>query len=282
MANDRQVIGVVGIDGAGKTSVIRRFVELSLVPAETAITMTCPRYHETPNAPMALLSEQLQAFSTASDALGSFELKMTALFMQMTLFGPVEGFFLDTFRPRFIMAEHHALVDTLAYGNFYTTMVKRSPDRQRFEQPLREQLEEVAPATYEAIEAWHLSQNRRLGRDISLWDLAPYFRELLAKPWPEVIAELSAIYQTRLPDVVLLLDLPVEVAMARLGQREGDQRELHEQSAILAQLRKNYQEVLAYLEQHHPEVSSFVIDTSGGASLDDTIREIIDKTGIGG
>ena len=237
MSHDCKRIAVVGIDGAGKSTVMRRFVELAPVPAETALTMTCPQYHDTRDAPLADLSRSLATFSHASDALGSFELKMVAMYLQMTLYGPVESFLLDTYSPRFLLSEHHALIDTLAYGSFYTTMVKRAPDRARLEQPLREHLGQVDPDAYYEIERWHRRENHRLGRELALWDVALHARHVLGQPWPAVIGDLGALYRTGLPDIALFLDLPVTTALERVALRDGSAAELHEQAGFLHQLR---------------------------------------------
>ena len=130
------MVAVTGIDGCGKSSVIRRFAELWPDARGRALALTCPTYHETPNTPFARLSERLHRFSRTSDALGSFELKGAAIYLQMTLHGPVERCLLENYRPAFLLTEHHSLVDTLAYGAIYTTMIRRHADA-ALEAPLR-------------------------------------------------------------------------------------------------------------------------------------------------
>ncbi len=248
-------IAVVGIDGAGKSTVVRRLLELA---GGEVSAMTCPAYHDTPNAPLAELSRAMEDFSRAADSLGSFELKATALFLQMTLYGPVERFFLETFRPRHLVSERHALVDSLAYGPFYTRMIRRAPDRSALEGPLRERL----GAGYEAILAW----------SPALWEVALQVRDLFSLPWPEQISELGRAYRTRLPDSVLFLDAPVATALERLSGRS--QAELHEKAAVLAELRESYLKVLERLE-----VETHVIRSSG--SLEETLQGVLEASGAG-
>ena len=124
---------------------IRRFAELYPGARGGMLALTCPTYHETPNAPFARLSERLQRFSRVSDALRSFELKGAAMYLQMTLHGPVERCLLDAFRPALLFTEHHSLIATLAYGPLYTTLIRKHADA-LLEAPLREQLDGVAPA----------------------------------------------------------------------------------------------------------------------------------------
>ena len=43
--------------------------------------------------------EQMKIFSDGCDEIGSAEMKALSMYLQMTLYGPVERFFLDTFSP---------------------------------------------------------------------------------------------------------------------------------------------------------------------------------------
>ena len=165
-----RVVAVVGIDGCGKSSVIRRFTERWPAARGRALTLTCPTYHQTPNAPFAHLSEQLHRFSRAADALGSFELKGAALYLQMTLHGPVERCLLEAYRPAFLLTEHHSLVDTLAYGVIYTTMISQHADL-ALEPSLREQLDSDAPGSYDEIVHWAALHAEHTGMPSSLFEL---------------------------------------------------------------------------------------------------------------
>lgn len=265
-------IAVVGIDGSGKSTVIRRLVELARSSDGGVAVMNCPLFHETPNAPLAALSRQLDAFSHASDELGSFELKAVSLFLQMTLYGPVERFFLETYRPAVLVSERHAVVDSLAYGPFYQQRVRKAPDRAELERPLRERL---GPEAWESIREWCRRECRRLGQEVDFWDLAPHVTGFFRLGGEPLIAELGRQYRTELPEVVLLLDVPGETAQARIAQREGT-KELHEKSELLEALRRSYHRVIESLRDR---VETHVIETGSG-DVEETLREVVERTGV--
>jgi len=273
-------IAVVGIDGSGKSSVIRCFGELSPAPPGEVVVMTCPTYHETPNAPMATLSRQLDALSKTGDALGSFELKATAMFLQMTLYGPIERFFLETYQPEYLLSEHNALIDCLGYGAFYVQMVRNPIDRQKIESPLRQRMDAFMPHSFDEILQWHELESRRIGERVSFWNLAPHASDLLQRPRSSVIQELGRRFRTTLPEIVLLLDVPADVAMARLRARGDSGGELHEQSGFLELLRRSYHEVVDYLQREHPEIQAYIIDTESAQSVDHTLQAVLQRTGI--
>jgi len=267
-------VAVVGIDGSGKSSVVRRFLQLCRSPSVAA--MSCPAYHETPDAPLSALSRQLDALSRTSDELGSFELKAAALYLQMTLFGAVERFFVDTYRPQWLLCERHALIDTLTYSPFYRRMVKGPADRAALEGPLRRALGEAL----DPVLRWLETENRRLGLGYTLWDAGEHVVTLLSRPMEEVVPELARRYRTTLPDVVLMLDTPAAVAHERVVRRDSG-RELHEQAAVLEQLRQSYHHTLGALGSSHPEVQVRILATGDGCSIDDVLGEVVEQ-GLGG
>jgi hypothetical protein len=276
MKQKQRVVAVAGIDGCGKTSVIRRFGELWPGSRGHAIALTCPTFHETPNVPFARLSERLHRFSRAADALGSFELKGAALYLQMTLHGPVERCLLDAYRPALLLTEHHSLVDTLAYGAIYTTMIRKPADA-ALERPLREALDSGAPGSYDEIVDWAALHAEQFGTAASVFDLGLAVATMLTRPRAELIPELTRRYGTGLPDVLLLLDLPVPLAIERLRARGEAQGELHEQAAMLEQLRRLYHDVADYLKREHPETETFVIDAASSGDIDDTLRAMLQR-----
>lgn len=270
-------IAVVGIDGCGKSTVIRRFQELSPLKKGEARVMHCPLYHTTPNSPLSELSAQMDTFSQAADRLGSFELKAAALYLQMTLYGPVESFFLETFHPQFLLSERHALVDSLAYGPFYGTLVQKDLSEATWGHPLKKELNQGKEETFDAIEAWHNQENKRGGRTTSFWDIAHDVQTIFQQPFDQTIPLLEERYRTTLPDVVLLLDLPGEVAQQRVGKREAQTRELHETESMLTALRNSYHQVIEKLGNR---VETHIIDTGSGASIDDTLEKVLQQSGL--
>ena len=269
-----RVVAVAGIDGCGKTSLIRRFTELWPDGNGGVLTLTCPDYHLTPNTPFARLSERLHRFSTTADALGSVELKGAAMYLQMTLHGPVERCVLDAYRPAFLLTEHHSIVDTLAYGAIYTKMIRGNADA-ALEAPLRAAIDSHAPGGYDEIVKWAALHAEQTGTPESLFELGFAVARLLTQPRPTIVAELTRRYRTRLPDVLILLDLPAPLAIERLHARGDAQRELHEQAPMLEHLRRLYHDVAAYLTREHPEVEIFVIDAAKSGSVEETLREMM-------
>jgi thymidylate kinase len=274
-----RVVAVAGIDGCGKTSVIRRFAELWPGARGGIRTLTCPNYHETPNAPFARLSERLNRFSRAADALRSFELKGAALYLQMTLHGPVERCLLEAYRPTWLLTEHHSLVDTLAYGAIYTTMIRKHGDA-ALEAPLRQMLDAHAPGSYDEIVQWAALHAEQAGTPASLFELGLAVATMLERPRAEIVAELTQRYGTGLPDVLLLLDLPAQMALERVRARADAQGELHEEAPMLEQLRRLYHDVADYLKREHPETETFVIDAASSGNVDDTLQEVMRRAGL--
>lgn len=274
MTPSARKIAVVGIDGCGKSTVIRRFLELSPLEQNGAQVITCPLYHTTPNSPLTTLSRQMDAFSQAADRLGSFELKAAALYLQMTLYGPVESFFLETFRPRFLVSERHALVDSLAYGPFYGTLVQKELSSKEWEEPLRKELNKSAEKTFESIQEWHFQESQKGRGTASFWNLPQDVQQIFEQPFDQTISLLAERYQTTLPDVVLLLDLPGEIAQERVGKRDGQTRELHETESMLTALRNSYHQVILKLQNR---VETHIIDTGSGASIDETLEKVLHR-----
>jgi thymidylate kinase len=279
MRREGRVVAVAGVDGSGKSSVIRAFAEMSPEAHGGMLALTCPTYHETPNAPFARLSERLQRFSRVSDSLGSFELKGAAMYLQMTLHGPVERCLRDTYRPALLLTEHHSLISTLAYGALYTMLVRKHADAS-LEAPLREKLDAVAPGSYDEIVHWAALHAERMGTTASVFELGLAMATVLQRPRAEVIVELTRRYGTGLPDVVLLLDLPAQIAVERLRGRGDAQGELHEQVPMLEQLRRQYLDVAAYLQREHPEIQTVVVDATSSGGVDEVLREVMQRIGI--
>ncbi len=277
MTSSPRKIAVVGIDGCGKSTVIRRFLELSPLQKGEARVIHCPLYHTTPNSPLSDLSRQMDAFSQAADRLGSFELKAAALYLQMTLYGPIESFFLNTFHPQFLLSERHALVDSLAYGPFYGDLVQKDLSEKQWGIPLKKELNQYKEKTFEAIQGWHLHENQRGGRSISFWEIARDVQNIFEQPLEQTISLLGERYRKTLPDVVLLLDLPGKVAQQRVGERESQTRELHETESMLTALRNSYHQVI---EKLNDRVETHIINTGNGDSIDKTLEQVLHQSGL--
>lgn len=264
-------LAIVGIDGTGKTSVVRRLRERLAVEGEVA-TLHAPIFHEAPNAPLGQLSRQLHAVSHAADALALRELKAAMLYLQMTLYGVVERALVDAYAPRVLVSDRHALVDTLAYGPLYAGMLGAQLDGERVEPRLREQLAGGPPHALEATLAWHARVAARLGHRTSFWELPHEVATVVTRPQEQMLAELERRYETALPDAVVLLDLPPQEALRRSATRTTPSSELHEHAAALDGLRRIYAGALDALPA---AVAVHRIDGSG-LTVDETLDRVLE------
>src|SRR4051794_28814789 len=82
------VVALVGIDGAGKTTLARQ-LRVRAGERGDVLTVHCPRCHLAPDAPLQGLSQHFEAAAKAADRSGDDRTKMAILYLQMTLCGPV-------------------------------------------------------------------------------------------------------------------------------------------------------------------------------------------------
>lgn len=272
-------VAIVGIDGSGKSAVVQRLRQYTALTPNRLIAFNCPRFHDTPDAPLAGLSFNLKALSDAADDLGNFELKLAALYLRMSLYGPVERFFLDTFAPRLLVSERHPLVDTLVYVPLYRSRAVAPVDAAAVEPLLRARLDEHSPGAYPAARVWHELECRRLGRETDFWALAQDIVKAFAAPFEDVVADFGLRYRTTLPDTVVLLDVDAAEAARRLRRRDSGRLELHEDERALAVLRRTYDLVLDQLSRLRPEIEVHRI-ANADRGIDDTVQELLLTLGL--
>jgi hypothetical protein len=270
---------IVGIDGSGKSALIERLRAYAAPVPGRLVAFNCPRFHDTPDAPLAGLSAQLKAFSDVADELGSFELKLAALYLRMTLYGPVERFFLDTFASQLLVSERHPLVDTLVYVPLYRSRAAMAVDAAAVEPVLRARLDARSPGAYAASRIWHELENTRLGRQTDFWALAQDIMAGFAAPPEDFLADFGARYRTTLPDMVVLLDVDVAEAVRRSRARDTGPAELHEDERALAMLRDTYDVVLEQLSRLRPQIEVRRI-TNAGRRIEDTLEELLLILGV--
>lgn len=277
---DTRTIAIVGIDGSGKTTVIRRMLERLPSRWDVVGLINCPDYHEIPNAPLAQLSRDLDAFSQIADGLGDFQLKGVALYLQMTLYGPLSRFVVDTFHPRLLLSARHAVFDSLAYGSLYANIMKKPLDRARHEAALSERMEQYRAGSYDALLQWSAHIARRAGCDEEFWRLDRHVLEVFSNSGRELVTVLEREYQTTLPDAVIFMDTPAETAQARIEGRQEKTQELHERSDMLAMIRRNYLDALSLLHVAYPDIETHVVNTGDGGGIDHTVDEVIRRANI--
>ncbi|MEZ6183453.1 MAG: hypothetical protein R3F62_00400 [Planctomycetota bacterium] len=265
-------IAVVGIDGGGKSSLVRRFLERA--QGSRVQVLTCPLYHDTPNTPLGELSRHLATLSEAADQVGSVPLKAAALYLQMSLYGLVEGCLVEAFRPQVLLSERHAIVGTLAYGALYAPWLAQAPSAPQDPAQIEAVLGQLLGADGLAqVLGFVTAEGERLGRAWDLGSLGAAVAADLALPWPERIAALCRAYRTQLPDAVAILDLPGQVARQRIAGRGEVTEEMHETADMLETLRQAYLGVGEALRAQGVEVH--VVDATGDeASLDRAVSAL--------
>ncbi|MEV5832584.1 hypothetical protein [Nocardia sp. NPDC052112] len=268
-------VAIVGIDGSGKSSVMARLREAAPGTGLFA-SMTCPDFHNTRNVPLTDLSEQLRAFSVGCDEIGSLEMKATAMYLQMTLFGPVERHFLTTWSPDVLAFERHPLIELLVYGPLYVALARPEWNGQDRAAEIVAVLEHHRPGTFDDILAWQRSESTRLGTSPDIWELLSEIADLVRRDITAAVPGFAARFRTTLPDAVLWLDAPPEQAAARCAQRTGDgPKEAHETAERLVALRDGYLRVRETLAAAFPEVGFHRVDTSDGVDLEESVRACV-------
>lgn len=250
-------VALVGIDGTGKTTVLRRLRERDGVAVVHAV-----RGHENPDSPYAGLSAALAGASSAADEVGRVQLKVCVLYLQLSLFGPAERHAADGGRT--VLADRHPLVDPLVYLPLFA-------GARREDEPGAD------------VDAWWRKQDPDAARAVRDWlrtrtgDTDPWAAGTEVLRWgalaPDALsATLARHFDVGLPDGVLLLDLPVSEALRRTGQRPGG-GELHETEAFLAATRERYDVVLERLSTTHPHLGIRRLPCSG-RSVDEVAAEV--------
>ncbi|MEV0384935.1 hypothetical protein [Nonomuraea sp. NPDC050643] len=234
-------VALLGVDGSGKSTCARLLARRA--PVERPhVVLSSLRPHENPGGPLRELSRHLDTLSEGADRLGSPDLKLAVLYLQMCTYGVVERFFAR--RPAgAIIAERHPLIDTLTYLPLYRPAIDRVtvPGRDAV---LREQLAREPAAAVQAARAWCAALSRRPGgRAPRLDTLGAELVGLLNLPPAELVAELSARFAVSPPDVAILLDIDVAEAARRVRARDRHP-EPHERPDLLALIRDGYEETL--------------------------------------
>jgi thymidylate kinase len=247
------------MDGTGKTTVARRIRERG-----DAAVVHSIRAHEDPGSPDAPLSRHLAAASAAADAVGRAQLKVAVLYLQLCLYGPAER----RHAGPVLLADRHPLVDPLVYLPLYARIAADSEP----EADVAAWWAGQDPETARVVRDWL----RTCSGDTDPWAVGSELIRLAAKSPGDLLAELMRRFGVRLPDAVLLLDLPVDEALARTRDRTRD-AELHETTAVLTAIRSGYDGALSWLGEEHPEVAVHRVPCSGRTvdEVTNAVRQLI-------
>jgi thymidylate kinase len=248
-------VAVVGIDGTGKTTVLRRIHEKDDIAVIHSI-----RAHEDPASPFAELSMALADALAAAYALGRVHLKVAVLYLQLCLYGPAER--LATGQGRTVLADRHPLIDPLVYLPSFGRIEADDEPGADVEAWWRKQ----DPDAAQGVREWL----RRCSGAEDPWPLGAELLRLGTRSPQEMLDRLSRRFGVTVPDGVLLLDLPVEQALRRTRERVRG-GELHETAAFLSAAQQRYDAVLEWLGEAQPDLAVRRIDCS-----DRSVDEVAD------
>jgi hypothetical protein len=269
-------IALVGLDGCGKSSVITRMRELAPATPGAFASITCPDFHDTPDAPLHRLSRKMKAFSDGCDEIGSAEMKALSMYLQMTLYGPIERFILDTFAPDVLVCERHPLIETFVYGPLYVLLAASDWDGSALQPAITAVLDRSGGEVFSAVSGWHESETARLGDGLGLWHRFADVASAVQAGFATAVADFGERYRTTLPDAVIWLDVPPEQAAARCaGRRDDGPVETHESAEFLAILREGYLRFGKDMAREFPHVPIHVVDTSDCVDVDSSVRACI-------
>ncbi|MBO4256238.1 hypothetical protein [Streptomyces griseorubiginosus] len=252
-------VALVGIDGVGKTTVLRRIRERDDIAVVHAV-----RAHEDPRSPFADLSAALADASSAADELGRVQLKIAVLYLQLCLFGSAER--QAARRGPTLLADRHPLVDPLVYLPVFASVAGDTEPGGDVEDWWHKQ--ETGAA--EAVRDWL----RTASGTADPWELGTEVLRWGRLPLHELLGRLGRSFGVSLPDGIVLLDLPVEQALRRTHQRARDS-ELHETRAFLSATRQRYGTVLDRLAEVRTGPAVRRVDCAG-RSVDEVTAHVLD------
>ncbi|MEM9549230.1 MAG: hypothetical protein AAGA77_24810 [Bacteroidota bacterium] len=235
-------VAITGIDGCGKSTLIQELMNRCSDHGNLYQAFSCTNYHDTPNAPFSALSRAFDQLSQFADARNDSKLKYAALYLKMSLFGPIEQFFLNQFSPQFLITERQALVASLVYGQFYAQVNRNKDENEGVKSLWTPELLNDDNFHWKEILHWFELENIRLDRKLDLWQLPEYLMEVQANEPMTLLKILEKMFRTSLPEKIIYLQIDEEIAANRVGL--GKTKEIHESQQHLKQLHLYYQKVL--------------------------------------
>jgi hypothetical protein len=242
------------------------------------VAFHAPQYHEDPDAPFGELSRRIDALGVLADRAGDPQLKAAALFLSVTLCGPVEEHYARAFAPRTLFSERHPVVDTLSYAAFYRQLLRAPWDRARAEARIREGL---GPRALEPVEAWVSTLAARAEpaalAGATFWELPGRILRLVEQEPAALARDLSLAYRTRLPDELVILTVELPELERRLVAKAGAvPAELHEKRGTLELLQGALLSGARQLAATHPGMRLRLLDTSALAP-EESLRRVLDE-----
>lgn len=236
-------IAITGIDGCGKSTVIKELMHQQN-PAVYQV-FSCTNFHDTPNAPFAQLSKEMDTLSQYADQRNDPTIKYASLYLKMTLFGAIETFFTNYFCPKVLFTERHPLVGSLAYGNLYLQMNAQLNLKKHSAWHPRLLKESQIPWT--SILHWFELENKRLNRKLDIWDLPDYLIDIQRQETKNLLSSLEDLFRTSLPNKIIHFQISEEIAATRVGQNK--RKEIHESKNNLKYIHQAYLKALSRLNE---------------------------------
>ncbi|WP_419419429.1 hypothetical protein ACNVED_13060 [Legionella sp. D16C41] len=264
---------ILGIDGSGKTALVHRLMATTKITQPSTTFINAPNYHESWDSPFKDLSAKLEIFSSLCDELQSFELKGVALYLQATLFGVIEQFFINNWQPAIILSQRHPVLDSLVYGELYRQHVKEN-DTSTLSAQLLSKLQ-ARQVPWDFILRWFELHKQRTKSQSSIWNFSEEILKLFKLDWIRLTVELQFRYQTKMPDGIIYIHPEVETVLANIDRRAEESqsnKELHENLSGLRQLEKNYQKMLNFIKCNYSHVQIFEIPAYDNTQIDKIIQ----------
>lgn len=245
-------VAIVGIDGSGKSELITALTARASTSAVRAIN--CPNFHDGFDGPLHQTSRHLAVLGAAADHAQNPVVKAATLYLRMTLFGPVERFVTQTYRPQLLLCERHPIIETLIYAPLYArvTQAARQVSSEDIESLLAA-ADAIAPGTSDSVARWQEVTAAHSGVGGNLMTTLDEVVSILDTPLTTAMGSLANCFRTHLPEAIIWLDISVDEAMSRIRRRD-ETPELHENESTLKQLRKRYEVTLPQLKEMGTEV----------------------------
>ncbi len=268
-------ISITGVDGTGKTSIIRALQTKFAATPTLAQAFRAPQYHEDPDAPFGALSSTIDDLSLLADKTSDPLLKTCALFLSMTLYGDVEAHYERTFSSKYLFSERQALADSLAYSKFYKDLLTGPLEPRKLD-------------ALDVLEKWILVLKQRLpatsplaAKELNLWNLPLFIYKLFDLPPDDLVEHLKALYHCTFPDKIILLKVSSPRLIQRLTQKAagGTPKELHEKQHILEALQGGLEQCCLVLAGLKPTLKLHVLDTSE-LTLESSTAKCLELVGL--
>jgi thymidylate kinase len=275
-------IAVTGIDGTGKTTLIRAIRELYRNQPTLVQAFRAPQYHEDPNCPFGSLSHTIQSLNNIGDQTQNILLKSAALFLSVTLFGDVEKFYEQTYQPRFLFTERQAIVDSLSYTSFYKRLLTGPLDQSKLEPALRQA---VGDQAINGLLDWmKVLESRKFPteREFTFWNLPLIAFDLIDQKPEQLVTDLKRIYHCEIPELLIILQVSPEVLESRITEKTsktGATRELHEQRGILEMLQKSLIQGANVMKSMYPKMELQFVDSSRQTEAE-SLKQILALSGL--